>query len=614
MSREGVSEMGHRAASRGERCQTVREKGEKNICCCNRECRPRIPRVLRLHVGGSLVREVARHLTRRVPLISGTSPPPPERDRAASSQVRRLAPGAMLAPRVLAHRPTGLFCVRRQKASAAGGPSRGRAVALPRGTHRRSLVDPDGVTCVDLPSIAHDRWSVDAGDSSEQEKYKPKRATLPHPKHETKWQNRLLELRDFKAEHGHLIVPHKEPWKGLRNWVCHQRKLRRRRELSESRERALSELGLSWDPPRGRRTNRHSEARHKVCEDRWDSMFQRLCEFHAATGHFKVPRDDVKLFNWIHLQRQKHKRGKLLDARRELLTGVGVDLSTKAPASWSVRFEELRAFKDAHGHCSVPATWRQNTLLGGWVSRQRRYKRSGTLSEERTRALDSLGFDWERQSSYKTSKGSLHVRQKTSPWALRPREGASSPITESGGGASVQWMGMEEDETVNNVTAPLVNGWGKASSAYEEKQQFVFDRINEWWKSEDNDASGSRGRVRAMRYNYALKAKQGTIKPDIIIEVEEMTSGKIWGLIIEVDEFAHKRGKHYSWHAEEERMRDLQVTLGVPVKIVRFNPDPTSANPQDLEERTETLVKHIAEKFLAAAPQRELEVEYLLYD
>ena len=32
MSREGVSEMGHRAASRGERCQTVREKGEKNIC------------------------------------------------------------------------------------------------------------------------------------------------------------------------------------------------------------------------------------------------------------------------------------------------------------------------------------------------------------------------------------------------------------------------------------------------------------------------------------------------------------------------------------------------------------------------------------------------------
>jgi hypothetical protein len=61
-------------------------------------------------------------------------------------------------------------------------------------------------------------------------------------------------------------------------------------------------------------------------------------------------------------------------------------------------------------------------------------------------------------------------------------------------------------------------------------------------------------------------------------------------------------------------MRDLQVTLGVPVKIVRFNPDPTSANPQDLEERMETLVKHIAEKFLAAAPQRELEVEYLLYD
>ena len=54
----------------------------------------------------------------------------------------------------------------------------------------------------------------------------------------------------------------------------------------------------------------------------------------------------------------------------------------------------------------------------------------------------------------------------------------------------MQWMGDDEDldasarepnRGVSTQTA-VVNGWGKASSAYEEKQQFVFDRIDGWWR------------------------------------------------------------------------------------------------------------------------------------
>ena len=244
--------------------------------------------------------------------------------------------------------------------------------------------------------------------------------------------------------------------------------------------------------------------------------------------------------------------------------------------------------------------------------RQRKYRRNGTLRKEKQAKLESLGFEWEPKSSGgKSSRAAFHVREKVSPWATQVKNTASSPEDESSGGAEVQWMGDDEP-----ISTPFVNGWGKASSAYEEKQQFVFNRIDDWWRGDQEVAncSASRRRVRAMRYNYAVVAKQRTIKPDIVIEVEAEESGNIWGLVIEVDEFAHKRGKHYSWGAEEERMQDLQAILGVPLKIVRFNPDPTSVNPMALEDRTKTLVEHVAESVLQSAPRRDLEVEYFLYD
>ena len=128
---------------------------------------------------------------------------------------------------------------------------------------------------------------------------------------------------------------------------------------------------------------------------------------------------------------------------------------------------------------------------------------------------------------------------------------------------------------------------------------------NKYWRD-------ARGKVRAMRYNYVVQAKKRRIKPDIVIEVEEIENNQIWGMVIEVDEFAHRRGKHYSWRAEEERMQELQATLDVPLKIIRFNPDPDVANPMQLEERTHELVEHIVES-MRRAPVRDLEVAYVMY-
>jgi hypothetical protein len=58
---------------------------------------------------------------------------------------------------------------------------------------------------------------------------------------------------------------------------------------------------------------------------------------------------------------------------------------------WEKRIEQLRAFAHANGHCCVPKS-RQG--LGGWVAYIQRLRRQNSLSADKVRQLDELGFAW----------------------------------------------------------------------------------------------------------------------------------------------------------------------------------------------------------------------------
>ena len=474
--------------------------------------------------------------------------------------------------------------------------------------HRRwrvpvACVAPDGDACKSAPVVTHHS---------------------PRSQHEARWNLRLRELREFKDEHGHFVVPMTSEHRPLHNWVYQQRRLRREGKLMDTRICSLDDLGFEWEPSRGPKKGGPAAPRVQYYADIWQLMFDELQRFHNEFGHCAVSKtDEPKLYAWLHEQRRKHRVGQMTKERGEALRALGFELQSRGKATWEQRFDELAAFRNEHGHCNVPAAWRHNKRLGSWVYRQRKSYRADTLRSTRVTALQDLGMDWEPKASLinkRTSNKACHVRQNVSPWAVR-NAGESSRI--SSANEVVQWMGdggdesdeqLDRDNSKTRVSTQtsVINGWGKASSAYEEKQQFVFNAIDGWWRGGDDESEKSvaRKRVRAMRYNYAVKAKERTIKPDMVIEVDEGENG-IWGLVIEVDEFAHKR---YSWQNEEERMQELQAALGVPLKIVRFNPDPTTAEPKNLEERTEMLLKHVVENVLLSAPVRDLEVGYFLYD
>lgn len=67
---------------------------------------------------------------------------------------------------------------------------------------------------------------------------------------------------------------------------------------------------------------------------------------------------------------------------------------------WSEKFEDLCEFRRQYGHCHVPHTFTDNAPLAQWVKRQRyQYKlriegKRSTLSDERVRLLNQIGFIW----------------------------------------------------------------------------------------------------------------------------------------------------------------------------------------------------------------------------
>uniref|UniRef100_A0A7S4AT58 Helicase-associated domain-containing protein n=2 Tax=Pseudo-nitzschia australis TaxID=44445 RepID=A0A7S4AT58_9STRA len=67
---------------------------------------------------------------------------------------------------------------------------------------------------------------------------------------------------------------------------------------------------------------------------------------------------------------------------------------------WTVKYQELLAFKKKEGNCNVPHLYKENRGLAMWVKRQRHQhnllveKKPSTLTGERIKLLESIGFVW----------------------------------------------------------------------------------------------------------------------------------------------------------------------------------------------------------------------------
>jgi Helicase associated domain len=206
----------------------------------------------------------------------------------------------------------------------------------------------------------------------------------------------LAGLAAFKR-HGHTQVPrHWNEPRGLGSWVARQRQLHNRGRLTPEHSHRLKELKFDFAP----------------VDPRWNAHYARLIKFQKKHGHCNVPSGD-RFGQWVYKQRRFYRAGKLTARQVRRLEAIGFHWVKPGPvtvvnaARWSHHLRALMKFKELHGHCQVPQTWKNRRGLGVWVANVRDRYRRGELSAERIRALENLGFVWRITPSSGSSQAPL---------------------------------------------------------------------------------------------------------------------------------------------------------------------------------------------------------------
>eukprot|EP00534_Pseudo-nitzschia_fraudulenta_P012814 CAMPEP_0201219670 /NCGR_PEP_ID=MMETSP0851-20130426/191195_1 /ASSEMBLY_ACC=CAM_ASM_000631 /TAXON_ID=183588 /ORGANISM="Pseudo-nitzschia fraudulenta, Strain WWA7" /LENGTH=434 /DNA_ID=CAMNT_0047509361 /DNA_START=30 /DNA_END=1334 /DNA_ORIENTATION=+ len=148
---------------------------------------------------------------------------------------------------------------------------------------------------------------------------------------EEHWQKNYEKLKEYKADHGHVLVPRQCEIPGLGDWVTSQRQQYQEytkgkpTPLTKQRKELLDEIGFQF-----RIRNRPE----------WSSKYEELLTYKEKNGDTRVPQHykaNKALGKWVAKQREQyklHKKGKhsfLTPDRLEKLNSIGF--------VWSVRGE-----------------------------------------------------------------------------------------------------------------------------------------------------------------------------------------------------------------------------------------------------------------------------------
>ena len=220
------------------------------------------------------------------------------------------------------------------------------------------------------------------------------------------WQQMLFQFLLYRGQNGATAVPSaptansSQEDKMLHGWIQQQR--RHARQYKEGERSFMTPERLS--------VLEHVKFPFGLRGDEfWKANYEKLRQYHGATGHCRVPHafpSDPKLGEFVTDQRRQQRlrlEGKpshMTDERKAKLDELGFEFSLRQRVSWDERLAELAQYKHVHGNCNVPQQYEQNKALGKWVAKQREHYRSreqgkkSSLSDERVKQLEDIGFTW----------------------------------------------------------------------------------------------------------------------------------------------------------------------------------------------------------------------------
>lgn len=227
-----------------------------------------------------------------------------------------------------------------------------------------------------------------------------------------KWADRLEELREYAKDNGHIRVPkHYEQNPQLGRWTSTQRtqyrfyKERKPSKLNEDQVQQLEDVGFQWCDDNG----------YDPRIEAWQARLEALKAYQAKHDTIGVPQTDYSpLSTWYRYQRTHYHLynqggdSSLSEDQVRQLEALGIDkFRDIRDEKWNAMLEQLKEYRDEHGHCRVPQQYAPNRTLGNWVNTVRRQywkaqqedgeANNSRLSNVKIEQLREIGFDFSRQ-------------------------------------------------------------------------------------------------------------------------------------------------------------------------------------------------------------------------
>lgn len=194
------------------------------------------------------------------------------------------------------------------------------------------------------------------------------------------WDGSIAIARAYYAEFGNINIRksliYNDFWLG--DWIIRQRKLYRDNALSAEQIASLNALNMDWN---------------LAVENRWEETYAFVKAEAEKAGKLKPK--DKNLKAWLLRQRKNYKNGTLTKEQITLLEEIG--MCWELPDQWESMLEQAKMYAAECGNLDVSATYKtaDGLSLGRWLMDQRAAYRKGTLSTDRIKQLESIGFEWE---------------------------------------------------------------------------------------------------------------------------------------------------------------------------------------------------------------------------
>ncbi len=206
------------------------------------------------------------------------------------------------------------------------------------------------------------------------------------------WEQYFQAASIYAAENGNLQVPAPYRTKSglhLGEWLVAQRARKKEGMLSESEVTRLESIGMKWD-------NR--------LEASWSRGLAHCEEYAREHGDLEVPvryvsPDGYRLGAFVNRMRGWYANGEkqtvLTPERVAELEALGMHWSA-INLKWERNYLRAAEYYREHGDLLVPADYKSpdGHALGSWISKLRRSRRAGELSEEQVERLEAIGMFW----------------------------------------------------------------------------------------------------------------------------------------------------------------------------------------------------------------------------